>query len=99
MAAVIVTFVQERFVLATFVHITNVSAATDQILTKLGSLNFLDHKYFTNFLLYRNLFCPNNFITKKQGLRRTPKLQQCTNRKVHLICKLANASKIKNLSV
>ena len=46
MPAGIVTFVQVTFVLATFVHITNVSAVTDQILTKLGNLNFWNHNFF-----------------------------------------------------
>ena len=46
--AVIVIFVEATatVVLATFVHITNVSAVTDQILTKLGNLNFWNHNFF-----------------------------------------------------
>ena len=44
-------FVLAAFVLATFVHIKNISAITDPILTKLfaptflGALNFLDQKF------------------------------------------------------
>ena len=41
MPTVTVTFVEATFVLATFVHIRNVSAVTDRILTKCSGTNFL----------------------------------------------------------
>ena len=61
-----VTFVQATFVLATFVHISNVSAFTDLLLTKLFWPNF----FGALFLLYQHFVwptkpCATNFLDPK----------------------------------
>ena len=55
------TFVHATFVLATFVHISNISAVADPILTKLlypifGALIFVDHIFLTKLLQAQNFF-------------------------------------------
>ena len=46
-----VTFVQTTYALATFVHITNISAVTGPILTKLFGLHFLGGMIFVDLIV------------------------------------------------
>ena len=70
MLTVMVTFVQAKFVLAIFVHIGNVLAVTDPILTKmfapdiLGALYFFCTKTFLQFF-FTNVVCLNTFLDTK----------------------------------
>ena len=59
MQTVRVTFVQATFVLVTFVHIKNIFAVTDPMLTKLFGLNVLQGLIFLD-----QFFCPKLSLTK-----------------------------------
>ena len=52
-----VTFVQATYVMATFVHISNISAVNDPILTKLFGPNFWGP------FLDQGIFYTQNFLT------------------------------------
>ena len=57
MPTVMVTFIQAKFVLATIVHIRNISDVTDPIFTKTFGANILGPKFvWTNILFDLNLF-------------------------------------------
>ena len=61
-----VTFVQATYVLATVVHISNISAITDQILTNsLGALrpHFFDQTSFDQKILWTKIFWDKHFFT------------------------------------
>ena len=61
----LVTLVQATFVLATFVHIRNISAVTDQILTKLFGPNILGVLLFSTKILFEQNAVPQIFGTLK----------------------------------
>ena len=65
MQTVMVTFVHETFVQATFVHIRNISAVTDPILTKLFGPDFLQALNFfgPKILLTQSFFGLKKFLT------------------------------------
>ena len=72
-----VTFAQATYFLATFVHVSIISAVTDLILTELfGALIFVDQYFWPNYFLDHNFFLlkyfyffdPNIFWPKKQYL-------------------------------
>ena len=64
-----VTFVQATYVLASFVHISNISTNTDPISTKffgpnfLGALIFVEYIFFDQTYLDPNFFGPNFLLT------------------------------------
>ena len=66
MPTVMVTFVKATYVLATFVHIRNISAVTDPILTKLFGPNFWGPFFGPRNLLYPKLL--SNFSLKSLRL-------------------------------
>ena len=55
MPAVMVRFVQSTYVLATIVNISNISADTDMILTKLFGPNFLGSKFLKTTIFWLRL--------------------------------------------
>ena len=60
------TFVHATYVLTTLVHIKNISAVADPILTKLFAPNFLGSPIFVRQHLFLDQipFDPNTFLTK-----------------------------------
>ena len=63
MPTVKVTYVQATYVLVTFVNISNISADTDSILTKLFGAKFLGTVIFLDqTFLNQILFCTKNFL-------------------------------------
>ena len=61
-----VTFVQATYVLATFVHITKISAVTDPIFTNIFWLNFCGEIFFEVFW---NFFWIHNFVSNQKVFR------------------------------
>ena len=64
-----VTFVQTTYALATFVHITNISAVTGPILTKLFGLHFLGGMIFVDLNLLGPNFIKTHFFFEHQFFR------------------------------
>ena len=66
---VVVPFVQATFDLATFVH-WKISAVIDQILTKLGNLNFWNQNFFGTDFLIPILFDPNQMLSEPRNAKK-----------------------------